>query len=239
MPTIPYPNVPNYQGVPPVPRQSPGVPTIQLSSGPNVNYAASPALPPWGIYQHGQSASPATALFSTNQGGTLSFFSFNAEASSQVSDFPTESPNQISGAQFAAYNKVWVPISLNVSLAFSGSDGEKTEFLAALELAKEGVGLWDIHTPDAPYVGYVMESYSYQRSASHGASMLTARITFKQILEVAESYVSLPQPQSPSAQPPSNSGTIQAQEPSSILYGMVGSHHAVGVGGNSAQGNSQ
>lgn len=229
MPSIPYPDVPNYPGVPSIPRTGPGLPQISLSLVPNdVNQqlaiGASTPLPQWGIYEAGT----VIPLYEPTAGGTLSTFSVGQDRGMMVSDFPVEAGPSGQGAAFASFNKVWRPATPIVVLSMDGSEAEKSAFLAAIDAASQSTDLWDVYTPDATYQGYTVERYGYQRSAMRGASLLMVEVSLKQILQVSPSYsnVSLPQgainsPQSPSAVNPVNNGLTQPGTPSSsILYDL-------------------
>ncbi len=232
-PLIPYPNVPNYPGVPPVPRTAPGQPQI------NVNLQTigigsdlvSTAEPLWGIVEAGSTV----ALYTPTEGGTLSVYTFGQTRPTQVSDFPIEASSSGQGAAFASFNKVWQPANPVVVLALSGTDSEKQQFLAAVDDACASTDLWDVYTPDATYKGYTVERYTYQRSATHGASLLTVEVSLKQILQVTAAYTNTPvnSPQSPSAQNPVNNGINQPSIPSSYLSNWFGQNagNTVGVGG--------
>lgn len=238
-PLIPYPNVPNYPGVPAIPRKSAGSPSINVSlASAGQNAGITNAVEPvWGIFQTGTS----TPLYSPSEGGTISVFTFGQEQATQVSDFPIEAPvGTTQGAGFASFNKVWRPTEVSVSLALSGSTTEKQQFLAALEAACSSTALYDAHTPDANYLGYTVERFSYRRSAIHNATMLTVEVQLRQILQVTASYTNTPviSPQSPSAANRANNGISQPQAPTSYLAKWFGdnSGDTLGVGGNSAQG---
>lgn len=228
MPTIPYPNVPSYPGVPPVPRQSPGspTPTFNLAYG-SGGPSASP-VPQWGVFVAGTQES----IYDPTEGGTLSFYEFGIEAAAQVSDFPVEAPGASSSAGFASYNKVYVPTTPRVTLALAGTDGEKQAFLSVLELAKETTSLWDVYTPDAYYTGYTLDRYSYRRSATRGATLLTVELCFTQVKQITQVYANTPvnSPQSPSAQNPVNNGATQPQVPSSLLYKAFNSNSGSALG---------
>ena len=204
MTLIPYPNVPAYPGVPPIPRTAPGSPAIDVAlANPqepapaqtqSVSYAEQ-----WGIY-NSVSGKP---LYKPVDGGTLSFFSLAYVRRMQISDFPIEANASGQGAAFASFNKVWQPANPIVTLALSGPDSDLTAFLAALDAACISTELYSVVTPDAAYVGYSIESYSYQRTAQRGATMLMVEISLKQILQVQPSYSEISNrhksPQSPSA----------------------------------------
>jgi hypothetical protein len=217
MTLIPYPNVPNYPGVPSIPRTAPGSPAISVSLASPTNQAVQtvPYAEEWGIYD----SSSGAALYTPVDGGTLSFFSLYYVRQMQVSDFPIEANKSGEGAAFASFNKVWQPANPIVTFALSGSETERYAFLSALDAATISTNLYDVVTPDASYLSHSIESYSYQRTAWRGATMLLVEISLKQILQVSPSYGQISaaspidSPQSPSAAPPVNSGLTQPSAP--------------------------
>lgn len=207
-PLIPYPNVPNVPGVPQIPRNSPGSQDITIGVGPAL-VSCSNIEPQWGIYT--QDENP---IYTPTDGGTLSVFSFGFMRSMQVSDFPIEAdPNTTNGAAFASYNKVYQPSNPIVTLAFSGTDAEKSAFLTAIDNACQSTDLFNVYTPGAEYSSRVngactLESYNYQRSATRGATMLIVEVSLKQVLQVTSALTNIPASQSPSASPATNGGTV-------------------------------
>jgi len=213
MPLIPYPDVPNVPGVPQIPRNSPGSQDITIGVGPAL-VSVSNIEPQWGIYTQDEN------LIYTG-GGTLSVFSFGFTRSMQVSDLPIEAdPNTTNGAAFASYNKVYQPSNPIVTLAFSGTDTEKSAFLTAIDNACQSTDLFNVYTPDAEYSSRVngactLESYNYQRTATHGATMLIVEVSLKQVLQVTAALINVSagtngvtSPQSPSATSATNGGTV-------------------------------
>ncbi len=207
MPYIPYPNVPIFDGVPLIPRLSISSPNIAL--GAPVPLGVVPAAEPvWGIFD------PAgNPIYTPTEGGTLSVFSFGFERGMSVSDFPVEAVSgSANGAGFASYNKVYQPANPILTMALSGTESEKTAFLAAVDLACQTTQLYNVWTPDAAYSAsggaYTVNQYNYRRSALQGATMLMVEISLIQVLQVTSSLSNVPAPQSPSAASPSNGGTV-------------------------------
>lgn len=213
MPNIPYPSVPNYAGVPQIPRAAPGPPAISFSIAPApewVNQGTGEL--PWGIFDLANSP-----IYTPTEGGTLSVLSFGFTRSMEVSDFPIEAKTTTQGAQFASFNKVYRPSSPTVTLALSGTEGEKIAFLDAIDAACGSTQLWNVYTPDASYSQTgggpcTVERYSYQRTATRGATMLMVEVSLKQVMEVTASLGNtlIRSPQSPSASAPVNNGNAQA-----------------------------
>lgn len=237
MPLIPFPNIPAYPGVPPIPRIAPGVPAINISlaNGQGDPFAAQQNPAPastqstvyadeWGIFDSDSGA----ALYSPTEGGTLSFFSMSYARRMQISDFPIEANTSTEGAAFASFNKVWQPANPIVTFALSGSETEQSGFLAALDAACISTTLYDVLTPEASYLQHSIESYSYQRTARRGATMLMVEISLKEILQVSPSFSQISSdspidnPQSSSATPAVNSGLTQpATPPQSALSKLL------------------
>ncbi len=157
MTLIPYPNVPDYPGVPSIPRKSPGSPTISISLAIPSNPSAQtgPYADQWGIYD----SDTGDALYTPVDGGTLSFFSLAFSRQMSISDFPIEAnATGQQGAAFASFNKVWQPANPIVTFALSGSETEQYAFLSALDNAVASTNLYDVITPQASYMGYSLEN---------------------------------------------------------------------------------
>lgn len=235
MPLIPYPNVSAYPGVPVIPRTAPGKPAVNISLS-NVNAVLPTPLasPVWGIFD-----STGAALYTPTSRGTLSVFSISFMRSMNISDFPIEANSSGQGAAFASFNKVWQPANPFVTFALSGSEFDLSAFLAALDAATASTELYTVITPDANYVGYSIESYSYQRTAQRGATMLMVEVSLKEILQITPSYSNstpslyIRSPQSPSANYLVNGGFLSSSTytpPPSFLEQLI--YSAVGIGKN-------
>ena len=220
MPLIPYPSVPNYPGVPSIPRTSAGSPSINISLASNQPLVISSQEPIWGIF----SATDNSPLFTPSEDGTLSTYSFDYSRRSTVSTFPVET------GSFVSYDKIWSPANPVVTLAFSGSISDKSRLLDALETACLGTSLWNVFTPDTEYDGYTIARYSYRRMSNKGATLLLIDVMLEEVKQVTASYSNVigtessgsatpststtPAPQSPSAAPATSSGQIQPSTPS-------------------------
>ena len=237
MPLIPFPSVPNYPGVPAIPRTAPGSPSINISIAPQqqecVNQA--PGELPWGIFTLANEP-----IYTPTDGGTLSVLSFGFTRSMQVSDFPIEANNVSQGASFASFNKVFVPSNPVVTLALSGTEGDKIAFLAAIDAACQSTSLYNVYTPDASYSGSngacTIERYSYQRTATHGATMLIVEVSLKQVLQVTAALSNVPigttgitSPQSPSATSQVSNGITQPSTPPTSWLAKIFGGGTVGV----------
>ncbi|MDG6999852.1 MAG: hypothetical protein JRN15_12135 [Nitrososphaerota archaeon] len=218
MPLIPYPDVPNYPGVPQIPRngsQQNSI-TIKLSTG--VLILPQSQVGVWAIFN----SSTGADLYTPQNGADLSFLSYGFSRSMAVSDFPIEAPSSGVGSGFSSYNKVFEPANPIVTLSLSGPESEQARFLAALDAACGSTDLYVVQVPDTVNAStqrtYTVESYSYRRSADRGATLLMVEISFREIKQttatltnvLTPSSASVPvTPQSPSAVAPVNAGTVQ------------------------------
>jgi hypothetical protein len=225
MPLIPFPNIPNYPGVPSIPRRAPGSPNISISlaSPQNPPAQTTPYADNWGIFN----SVTGTALYTPANGGTLSFFSFSFSKKMEISDFPIEANSPDQGAAFASFNKVFTPANPTVTLAISGAETDKQGFLAALDDACESTNLYIVTTPEGSFGSYSIESYSYERTAQRGATMLTVDVSLKEILQVQPYYsnpdasTAINSPQSPSSVSQANGGLTQAQPYAGSSSGVI------------------
>jgi hypothetical protein len=237
MPLIPFPSVPNYPGVPAIPRTAPGSPSINISIAPQqqewVNETSSEL--PWGIYT--QANKP---IYSPTEGGTLSVLTFGFTRSAQVSDFPVEANNTNQGASFSSFNKVYQPSNPVITYAMSGSDNEKSYFLTTIDDACGSTTIYNVFMPNAQYAsptsGCTIERYSYQRTATHGATMLIVEVSLKQVLQVtaalsnvANGTTAITSPQSPSATSQVSNGITQPSTPPTSWLAQIFGGSTVGV----------
>ena len=134
----------------------------------------------------------------------------------QVSNFLLEASDQNQGVAFASYNKVYQPANPVLTLALSGTEQEKTDFLAAIDTACGSTNVYYVVTPDTPAgEAYTLDRYSYQRSATRGVSLLIVEVSMTQIAYVtpALSNTTVSSPQSPSAASQINNGITQPSTP--------------------------
>jgi len=230
MPSIPYPAVPDYPGVPMLARVDAAVassPSLAIGLGTleGILGSALQQAPRWGIFDSsgnqlgadtvaasGFLANVGAALLSQLTGMTppiLSTFCFDYMKETRISDFPVE------GGGFADYNKVEMPANPVVTLALAGSESDRANFLNAIDAACKSTGLYMINTPEVVYVDYSVERYRYQRRAERGATLLLVEVSFKEIREVSATYAMvtptpITNPQDPAATAQVNAGTQQA-----------------------------
>lgn len=230
MPTIKYPNVPLYDGVPallrPVKAAVAAVPAIAVSLGTlqALLGSAMQQAPAWGIFdaegnQLGVSSTASLTVLDAiaNQvtgdtGTVLSTLAFDYTKESRVSDFPIE------GGSFANYNKVELPGAPVITLALEGSEDDRTNFLNAVDAACKSTDLFSVVTPEVTYANHSLERYNYRRTASKGATLLMVEVTLREIRTVSATYTTaatspIQSPQNPAATPQVSNGMTQPTPP--------------------------
>lgn len=249
---IPYPNVPAYPGVPqlvrPVQEAIAEQPLVAISLGTieSLLGSAFQQAPRWGIFDsEGEQlglnvVGRATALQSIgntlldqltgNSTPVLSTVGFDFLKEMRVSDFPVEQGG------FASYNKVELPGTVTCSLAFAGTESDRTAFLAALDAAEKSTGLYSVVTPEVTYVNYTIERYRYSRRAFKGATLLLVDVALKEVRQVSAAYTTVSpivSPQNTSATPQVNSGMTQPQAPdTSTLLSIYNKITGLAAGSN-------
>lgn len=227
MPNIPFPDVPEYPGVPPLLRAGNSViaaiPALAIGIGTLEGILGNSLQQPvtWGIFDSdgdqlgGVNTSGNTILGSLEAQLTgastpvLSTLSFDFTREAKVSDFPIEQ------GQFASYNKVQNPASPVVTLALSGSEGDRTNFLNAIDAACISTELYSVVTPEVKYINYSIERYTYTRRADRGVTLLVVEISLKEVRLVSATFTELQvmpitNPQNASATTITNNGMTQA-----------------------------
>ena len=224
MPLIPYPDVPNYPGVPPIPRTDPNTPPgVTLGLGPTqpVLANAMQAQARWGIYD-----ADGNQIGATPGGSILSTSDFEYTKELKSSTFPVEQ------GSFAAYNKVELPAFSTVTLAFQGSPADRSIFLNAIDAACKSTNLYSVVSPEVTYANYSLDRYTFLRRAQRGVTLLVVEIILTEIRQVSAQYLTIQtginNPQNPAAVPPVSQGTGQPLPPSpSVLKSITNS-----LGGN-------
>lgn len=242
MPLIPYPDVPIYPGVPALVRAANIPPAILVSLGLIQSVLATAVQTPtqWGIFDsqgnqlgvQSQSDGLFQSILAALQGQTgpiLSTNAFEFSKETRISDFPVEQ------GSFASYNKVELPANPTVTLALSGSQADRTQFLNAIAAACVSTELYSVVTPEITYYNYSIERYNYVRRADRGATLLLVEISLKEIRQVSAAYSTIQTPinlpQNPAATPQTNSGLVQPQAPdTSVLKQITNLWPSVGGG---------
>lgn len=228
MPTIPFPDVPPYAGVPALVRSAdiPPVITIGLGLTQALLLNALQSASQWGIFdddgnQIGVTAASQSILQQITgiTGPTLSTNAFEFTKETRISDFPVEEGG------FASYNKVEMPANPIVTLALAGSETDRATFLNAIDAACKSTNLYSVVTPEVTYANYSLERYNYTRRAEHGATLLIVEISLKEIRQVSAAYstVQTPinQPQNSAATPQTNSGNVQPATPNPSVLKQI------------------
>jgi hypothetical protein len=148
---------------------------------------------------------PPVVLSTIGLGPTLSTNAVDYTKEMRISDFPIERGG------FASYNKVELPASPVVTLCFGGSDGDRSAFLDALDVATKSIDLYSVATPDATYIDYSIERYNYSRRSSKGATMLIVEVALREIRQVSAQYTQVAK--DTSAAPVQDNGKVQPQKP--------------------------
>ena len=207
MPLIPYPHVPNYPGVPQIPRNGPQPNAIAIPIAQKITVPSQ--APVWAIYN----STTYEHLYSPKNGAELSFLSYGFTRAMNICDFPIEAVSSDLGSGFSSYNKVYQPANPIVTLAMSGPESEQAAFLMALDNACSSTDLYTIQVPDTANAStprtYTVESYSYRRSSDRGATLLMVEISFRQILQTTATLSNVSAAQSASSASPVSSGTVQ------------------------------
>lgn len=222
MTLIPFPDVPNYPGVPALVRAA-NIPVgIQVSLGEVQTLLASAMQQgqQWGIFdkdgnQLGLIANTGNGLFQSIISGALnpvlSTNAFEFRKETKISNFPVEQ------GSFATYNKVVLPSEPTVTLALQGTATDRTSFLNLISAACESTDLYSIVTPEVTYYNYSLVRFNLIRRAERGATLLLVEISLEEIRQVSAAFASVQtpinQPQDPAATPQSNSGLVQPQAP--------------------------
>jgi hypothetical protein len=112
-----------------------------------------------------------------------SWLEFSPKYETQMSDYPQEQ-----GA-FQPYNKVARPITVDVSMAKTGSDLARFAWLAAIQQmeAQNPTQLYTLVSPQGIYDQYAIGGMSYQTRQDRGSNMLYLTIQFVQIPQIASS----------------------------------------------------
>lgn len=226
MPSIPFPNVPSYPGVPQLMRpinaavaQVPAL-AVALGSFETILGQSLQQTPRWGIFdalghQLGLNNNTTPSILSVLESQvlgssvpTLSTYGFDFVKEMTVSSFPTE------GGGFANYNKVEQPANPVVTLILDGSEGYRTNFLNAIDAACKSTNLYNVVTPEVTYIGYTMERYTYGRRAQRGATLIIVDISMKEGRSVTAAFTkAIVAPQNPSSTPQVNNGMTQPTMP--------------------------
>lgn len=235
MPLIPFPDVPDYPGVPPIVRSavSSTPVNIALNSLGSILLSAVQSPTQWGIFdQKGNQLGGVAGLTLvenfTTQPKVLSTFSFDYMKETRISDFPLEA------GSFANFNKVEMPATPVVTLALSGTEEDRSAFLLAIDMACKSTDLYNVATPEFTYTNYSLVRYRYSRRAERGATLLMLELSMEEVRTVSAAYSKVSptaNPQSASAVPQSDSGNVQPKTPDVSTLQSLASKFTALVGG--------
>jgi len=229
---IPFPNVPNYPGVPqlvrPVQETIADNPVLAIGIGTAETLLASAIqqAPQWGIFdtngnQVGLSitgnASTAQSLIDTLASQVtgvttpvLSTIGLDYLKEMAVSDYPTE----LGG--FASYNKVEKPAEPTLTLAFAGSLSDRATFLNAIDAACKSTNTYSVVTPEVVYANYTFLRYRLSRRANKGVTLLMVDVTMREVRQVSATYTTaspIVNPANAGSTPEVNNGMTQPTAP--------------------------
>lgn len=214
MPRIPFPNVPLAAGVPVLARiagSTPANPVLGVIS--SAIWQAIQNEQQWGIFD--KDGKPLSAGKFSGAAGilanavgldpVLSTVSVGINADSRIADFPVERGG------FATYNKVIVPKEQLVTIAFSGTESQRSELYAKLDAAQKSTDLYSVVVPEATYTDVNIVRVTNARTAQKGANMLYFDLYLKEVRQVTARFASTQNAKQASAKPAVNNGIVQAK----------------------------
>lgn len=223
MALIPFPNVADVSGVPPLPRSArfPAVAQIAVSLIQGVVYRAFQVQNRWGVYDSKGKALGDPSQFTGLTGGaiqalglgdTYSTNSIDFSKETRVSDYPLERGG------FAQYNKVEMPANPLVVLCLDSNESGRRQFLEAIDKATLSTDLYSVVTPEVTYINYTIERYNYSRRSERGATLLTVELTLKEIRQVSSLFSvsnrgQVVAPKNAAATPQADNGKVQSKTP--------------------------
>ena len=99
----------------------------------------------------------------------------------QVTESADVLSEPLENGQFASYNKVQSPNSINVQLVIGSNPATQKAALTTLTALKKGTDLAALYTPSKIYPNLALVEISQSRSQSEGASLLVVDLTFQEI----------------------------------------------------------
>ena len=201
-----FPNVPNLPGVPAIPRAAGGSVAAQafigLAASALVSLGESFFSPVWDIVD-GNGVSLVKFDSMVN-------LSYNHEH--KITDAPVEL------GQFASFNRVNTPAETKIKLTKSGSDAERYAFLTTLANAAGSTTLYTILMREGNVgMSYNLTTVSFVRSAESGISLISAILTFRQVMVTSVAYSTTQNAQNPASASPASSGNAQVSTPPTSL----------------------
>jgi hypothetical protein len=187
-----YPDVPDTPGVPPVLRQ-PGE-GKDTANKLNSDKAGLDGLSggKWGIYASGGAA----AITPDN------YPNFEYHKEWRIADYPPE------GGNFESYDKVSTAFDIRIAMCNGGTLAERTDFMATLKRISADTELYNVVTPEETYRNVNIGSVRFSRSATNGATMITAEVQLVEIRQSATAAIT--DSRNPSGHDIQNDGPVQA-----------------------------
>jgi hypothetical protein len=218
-----FPNVPDVPGVPALARSAlDAADDLVLLVEDVASLLFGSAAPAWGIYQDGQPVVIADSVVSMGYKEDWS-----------ISTYPVEQGG------FESYNKVQNPFLSRVRFATGGSTADKQAFLDSIASVISSTDLFDVVTPEVTYTSVNVTHQNYDRSALRGVGLLMVEVVCEQVRVTATAAfsnatsssngaaaspagsadsttttdITVRRPQSASASPQVNAGTVQPVTP--------------------------
>lgn len=135
----------------------------------------------------------------------------------------------IEKSSFAAYNKVETPLDVVITGASQQDGAAQSAILDALNKLVPGAELVDIVTPTAVYLKMTLESYSYKRTATDGASLLVVELHAIEVREVETTRVT--KTKRASSAKTQKTGQTQTKKPSNSAFFDANGGKKLNLGG--------
>lgn len=135
----------------------------------------------------------------------------------------------IEKSSFAAYNKVETPLDVVITGASQQDGAAQSAILDALNKLVSGAELVDIVTPTAVYLKMTLESYSYKRTATDGASLLVVGLHAIEVREVETTRVT--KTKRASSAKTQKTGQTQTKKPSNSAFFDANGGKKLNLGG--------
>ncbi len=137
----------------------------------------------------------------------------------------------IEKSSFAAYNKVETPLDVVITGASQQDGATQSAILDALNKLVSGAELVDIVTPTAVYLKMTLESYSYKRTATDGASLLVVELHAIEVREVETTRVTKTKTKRASSAKTQKTGQTQTKKPSNSTFFDANGGKKLNLGG--------
>jgi hypothetical protein len=122
---------------------------------------------------------------------------------------------------FETYNKVFLPQIFKIRMTKGGTVGDRAAFLSQLDQMAASLNLYSVITPEGSANNSVnVSNYSYTRTSTNGAGLLTVDIEFIEVMVNATAEFS--NTSQPDGLDPTNTGTVQAQTPTASMSSLFG-----------------